>query len=694
MNFRRGARAASITAFILLASLALPHSAQAQQSTFETTAQSIWQTIEGWFDGLLFGNEIGTQPASAALAVEQPSEHSASASTDSSFALATQSSSEPEQQPTERFITYTVQAGDTLSGIAQTFGIPISNILAANDLSQHAILHPGGNLIIPDPQTAPGTSEQPSAALANTISSEATSDQTTTSLNVKSADLSNLASASVPTSNFVTQDQFNAGMSALSASVAQLLSNSAAHTFNADASPPLGGGAPNTIAAASAIDQLSGVIISNSTIDSASIPDLSGKYLSLSGGTLTGALIDSSTATSTFAGGVNFAGYVSGLTTCEITGFSYATSSNFIHIAAWGDSLTSGYGGNNTSWPTQLSLLTGYSIYNGGKGGDTSTQIATRMLAASDKYSWPTIIWAGRNNYTNEAQVDADIASMVAALQSVGNDNYIVLSILNGEGEGTGTSAYNQIIQDNNDLAVIYGSRYLDIRSYLVSQYNPALSQDVTDHSNDVPPTSLRFDFLHPNTADYLIVAQYILAHMSLLASTSGNPLLTTNNLSQFAVSPPTFGFVNSQTGYQQDGTTVLVASSTAFSTFVGLGVSTLSEKDWNTAVGYEAFYTATSSGSSDDAFGYQSLYNDTTGSNDAAYGLWSLFSNTTGSSNIAHGGSALYNNTTGSFNVGIGFSALDTNITGGDNAVLGYEASYYNNSATNTVAIGYEAAL
>jgi LysM repeat protein len=124
-----------------------------------------------------------------------------------------------------------MQSGDTLSGIAQSFSIPLSNLLAANDLSQRAILRPGEQLIIPDPQTAP-----------------ATSDQTTLSQNVKSA--LNLATPTPPTtnqpvnsllsarppafdaSNFVTRDQFNAAMTALGSSVEQLLAVSQASRPN------------------------------------------------------------------------------------------------------------------------------------------------------------------------------------------------------------------------------------------------------------------------------------------------------------------------------------------------------------------------------------------------------------------------------------------------------------------------------
>ena len=91
-------------------------------------------------------------------------------------------------------------------------------------------------------------------------------------------------------------------MSALGASVRQLLTNS-----NSAPTPEYIGGDGNNAnpyAAASAINNLSGVTITNANLTASEIPDLSGSYLSLGGGMLTGALINSSTATSSFAGGL------------------------------------------------------------------------------------------------------------------------------------------------------------------------------------------------------------------------------------------------------------------------------------------------------------------------------------------------------------------------------------------------------
>lgn len=186
-------------------------------------------------------------------------------------------------------------------------------------------------------------------------------------------------------------------------------------------------------------------------------------------------------------------------------------STNWLATSTWGDSLTAGTGG--TPYPTVLQSISGTKVSNGGVGGETSTQIKTRMLAATNLYSQPTIIWAGRNNYSDTATVLADVASMVSALASVGNNKFLVLSVLNGSYgtyEAPGGLGYQQITNLNAQLSAAYGPRYVEVREYLVSLYNPANPTDVADHAADRPPTSLRSDAIHLNSAGYSAVANYL----------------------------------------------------------------------------------------------------------------------------------------------------------------------------------------
>jgi hypothetical protein len=148
----------------------------------------------------------------------------------------------------------------------------------------------------------------------------ATSYHTTYSKNVKSAyseppgsnqTSSSNATSLLPTatpsfdaSAFVTQDQLNATVSALGNSLRQLIQT---NSFSASAAPPIGGGSSNTIAAANAIDNLSGTTLNNVTVNGVSgltaseIPSdiVAANYLPLSGGTLTGTLNVASLSAST-----------------------------------------------------------------------------------------------------------------------------------------------------------------------------------------------------------------------------------------------------------------------------------------------------------------------------------------------------------------------------------------------------------
>ena len=111
-------------------------------------------------------------------------------------------------------------------------------------------------------------------------------------------------------------------------------------------------------------------------------------------------------------------------------------------------------------------------------------------------------------------------------------------------------------------------------------------------------------------------------------------------------------------------------------------------------AYGYQALNVSTGSGNA--AFGYQTLYSNTTGWNNSAFGYRTLYSNTTGSGNAAFGGVALYSNTTGSNNSAFGYQALYSNTTGLYNSAFGNLAlGQFNNTASSNTylnAFGYKA--
>jgi len=185
-------------------------------------------------------------------------------------------------------------------------------------------------------------------------------------------------------------------------------------------------------------------------------------------------------------------------------------------IAAWGDSLTA------ADYPKILAGKTGMEVVNGGVNGQTSSQIAARMLAATHLHRCPTILWAGRNNYDQPQTVLRDMDAMVAALALVGNTNrFLVLGVINssyGGYEDQGTLPHRMIVDLNRELSVRYGERFVPVREILIEASDPKNAGDRVDFAHDVPPGSLRSDALHLNESGYGVLVKYLLQHkMTLL---------------------------------------------------------------------------------------------------------------------------------------------------------------------------------
>ena len=119
----------------------------------------------------------------------------------------------------------------------------------------------------------------------------------------------------------------------------------------------------------------------------------------------------------------------------------------------------------------------------------------------------------GRNNFgigANNLQVLSDLAACVSQC-NVNSTRFFILSVLNAQGEGIGTPNYQAITQLNNAISQLYPNNYIDWREFLVSQYNPNVSQDVIDYNDDIPPSSLVVSSsVHPNAKGYTLAASYI----------------------------------------------------------------------------------------------------------------------------------------------------------------------------------------
>lgn len=262
-------------------------------------------------------------------------------------------------------------------------------------------------------------------------------------------------------------------------------------------------------------------------------------------------------------------------------------------LAAWGNSLTQGAGSSGGGdYLTLVATALGKTKYNGGIGGQTSSQIVARqggsptlitvsgnqipasgavsVTAYSQDIFWVAgahaagsstgtvagiagtlagdisgnytftraaagtatacpagtpfipdagvthradiqILEMGRNNFASGAQVQADIAAAVAYLSPYCK-KYLVLSVLTGLSEISGSANYITIIALNAALASTYGGHFVDVTTPPTSAemaaigYTPT-SQDNTDIANGVFPTGMRADSIHLTNNGYAIWA-------------------------------------------------------------------------------------------------------------------------------------------------------------------------------------------
>jgi hypothetical protein len=154
-------------------------------------------------------------------------------------------------------------------------------------------------------------------------------------------------------------------------------------------------------------------------------------------------------------------------------------------------------------------LVSGRTVFDGGGIGDSSPDVVARQAADSQgRNAWINVFWYGHNNISDPARIKSDLAASVALL-APGNDRFVILAIVN---EATaagmrGGAEYATIVQLHSELAALYPSNFLDVRTGLVQLFNPNITQDVLDFNNDVPPSSIRYDEIHLRNEGSVFVA-------------------------------------------------------------------------------------------------------------------------------------------------------------------------------------------
>jgi len=184
-----------------------------------------------------------------------------------------------------------------------------------------------------------------------------------------------------------------------------------------------------------------------------------------------------------------------------------------VPLIGWGDSMT-----YQLQWGSLPALLRAQfgptqAFISMGVGGETSTQVKARMLADSGTKNYDHVIWVGRNNYSQTAQIISDVAEMVAAIP---HDRYMALSVTNGSAaaERLGGADHHYFTDARDALAAAYGVRFVDVRQALVDAYDSGTPQDVTDHTDDTTPSTCRSDAVHLSAKGDLVVAQQIISRL------------------------------------------------------------------------------------------------------------------------------------------------------------------------------------
>lgn len=156
--------------------------------------------------------------------------------------------------------------------------------------------------------------------------------------------------------------------------------------------------------------------------------------------------------------------------------------------------------------------------------GDATAVPAATPFIRKASLTTPTrrvIFWGGRNNVTDGTMPTlAEMVSLVRDGQTTRAKEILVLGVVNGTSEGTGTANYDRIVAYNARLAQIFGDQFYDLRADFIARgleirgITPT-GTDTTNIAADKPPASLMADSIHPNTDGYLAI-NYLVAEKLL----------------------------------------------------------------------------------------------------------------------------------------------------------------------------------
>jgi hypothetical protein len=195
-------------------------------------------------------------------------------------------------------------------------------------------------------------------------------------------------------------------------------------------------------------------------------------------------------------------------------------------------------------------------------------------------------------------------------------------------------------------------------------------------------------------------------SNVRLGGALTGNTAITGNYTLNFCSGSK----INSDSGYQISGETVLRTSPSTFnsSIFLGVNAGLVNTGYCNVGIGWCSLKSNTTgcnnvsvgafslssniSGIGNTSMGVSSLSNNLSGLENVGVGIYSLVSNESGCYNVGIGACSLRNNISGKCNVGIGTSALLGNTIGCGNIGIGFLAVANNTNGFGNIGIGSSA--
>ena len=346
-----------------------------------------------------------------------------------------------------------------------------------------------------------------------------------------------------------------------------------------------------------------------------------------------------------------------------------------------GDSLTEGFGGS--SYPSQFATLSGAFVTNRGVGGQTSTQIKDRVVAATSQLHLPTVLFPGRNDFNSigvgaGTTIKANVATSVAALN---HNRYLILGVTNRSDEATGNATLNAIIAYNSDMATLYPGRFLDVRALLMTK--GTTGQDAIDVAAGKIPSSLMADVTHFNTLGYYHIAKAIYDnYMPILLGDNADKVPTLETIASF------IGQGKTELNLGIGGTIKIGATRTVYlpnqdkflgSIAIGDGLSALVN-------------TATTEGYNNTSVGIKAGAVMTKGYNNTTIGRFAGATMTEGQDNTFIGNSSGALTVTATRNTYIG-SLAGSNNTGGSNTMIGMLSGAAATTGDNNTFVGVQTA-